>query len=248
MGLFDDVETWKRENPEEAVYAKSGSLAEATPATAFMRDGAKEGDRNNSFMRYACWLRSHGMNSDEIEDLLFLAEKAHDTGLQPREISTIARSAARYAVKPENRNPLKEDIMTVRQMGEKWKAQHAIGADFKTNFERLDKAMYALFPGETLTIAGRSGAYKTTFGIEISKRIADSLGGKVFFASLEMNAEALFFRMGGMQISEADQQQQESAEIARRLNGEDFEKTITKYNGRAVSKITHQPLNRLKTI
>jgi replicative DNA helicase len=58
------------------------------------------------------------------------------------------------------------------------------------------------------------------------------LGGKVFFASLEMNAEALFFRMGGMQISETDKMQYESAEIARRLNGEDFERTINKYGDR----------------
>jgi replicative DNA helicase len=166
-----------------------------------LQAGAPEGQRNTALTRFGGLLRSQGLSQPLITEILLSVNTSRSMGLPEKEVSQIARSVSRYTPRLENRLPATSDIITVEQAGNNWREQRAKTAQCKTGFTLLDTAIPFFSIGEVLTIAGRSGTLKTTFGILLSRGIADNLGSCILFASLEMDNRSVFFRMANCELS-----------------------------------------------
>jgi Primase C terminal 1 (PriCT-1) len=68
------------------------------PAAAVVEGGIiPEGERNNRLFKIACAMRRFGVTAEEILGALRLVNRRCVPALDPGELRTIARSAARYA-------------------------------------------------------------------------------------------------------------------------------------------------------
>jgi replicative DNA helicase len=158
--------------------------------------GLPEGQRNQGFAKLAGLLRSRGLDRSMIEGILFSVNISTKSNLPANEVTSIARSISRYAPKPENREPESAHILTVDDLHAAWKREqelHPKPIDF--GYPTLTTTAKRFLPGEVLTLAGRSGTGKTSIIIHLARAVADSLGGKALFVSLEMNASGVYHRL-----------------------------------------------------
>lgn len=196
-----------------------------------INEGATLEGRNVSLTRVAGVLRAAGLSQAIICDLLLSINISSGMNLDRREVETIARSISKYQPKLENRLPDNSDIITIEQASKMHEELCKKYGKFKIGMERFDNALSTFFPGEVLTVAGRSGTGKTTLGIELASRIAFSFKGKCLFASLEMNPESVFFRIANMTYSKLEGSPRNAQTTFENLkNGALRKYTIDAYN------------------
>jgi len=168
----------------------------ATSITDLLASGAPNGQRNNGLTRVAGLLRSHGLTSGIIGELLAAVNEARSIGLPGAEVAGIARSIGRYAPAPEHRQLEASHILTVDGLRDAWRKERAAhGKPINFGFPIMTTTVKRFLPGEVLTIAGRSGTGKTSLLVHLARAVADSLDGKGLFVSLEMSAPSLYHRM-----------------------------------------------------
>lgn len=230
MGLIDQLEAESKgiDAPEQVPETHKTSFNEML---GIINSGLPEGQRNTGLCKLGGLLRAAGLSRDVISGLLSSVNSSKSMGLSSKEIDTIARSVSRYSPKLENRLPQTNDIITIAQASEMFVEQKKRYGCLKTGFERYDKAISTFYPGEVLTIAGRSGTCKTTTGIEVSKRIAKELKGMCLFASLEMNPESVFFRMSNMEASRVYDKQFDAQDTNNYLSNSDLKERVIKEYG-----------------
>lgn len=96
------------------------------------------------------------------------------------------------------RENLQPNSFALQRARERLKALQSGMVGFKTQLEGLD-AYVRLMPGQMLTIAGRSGAGKTAFGMQLVYTVLQQMaarqdGGLLCIFSAEMDGEALMLR------------------------------------------------------
>jgi replicative DNA helicase len=176
-------------------------------------------------------LRAVGLSRGIIEGLLQNVNEARAMGLSAQEVTGIAASLAKYTPASENRLPQPDDVLTVADCRDKWEAQRRTAQHCCTGFARLDAAISVFHPGEVFTLAGRSGTGKTTLGLTLGRALADDLAGHCLFASLEMNAESVWYRLGTMHAG-ASGASANSSDVATRLQTAAFANAVEQRNGR----------------
>lgn len=229
MGLLDILDKEIESVPIEENNRESKTSL--NDIRGIINEGATSEGRNVSLTRVAGVLRAAGLPQSFICDILLSVNTSTGMNLDRREVETIARSISKYQPKAENRQPDNNDLVTIEQASKMHEELVKKFGTFKIGMERFDNAMSTFFPGEVLTIAGRSGTGKTTIGIELTSRIAYTFKGYCLFASLEMNPEAVFFRMANMVNSKLNNTPKNAQDTFKSLKDTSLRQmTIQSYN------------------
>jgi len=166
MGLLDILDQEIESVPIEENNRESKTSL--NDIRGIINEGASAEGRNVSLTRLAGVLRAAGLSQTILCDLLLSVNTSTGMNLDRREVETIARSISKYQPKAENRQPENTDLVTIEQASKMHEELVKKFGTFKIGMERFDNAMSTFFPGEVLTIAGRSGTGKTTIGIELT--------------------------------------------------------------------------------
>jgi replicative DNA helicase len=202
-----------------------------------LKFGVNQGKRNVALTQVAGVLRNVGLTQEFINHLLLALNGYHHINLSRNEIGNIAQSIAQYEPKAYNYEsthynyePTHKDILDINDLASQWKECQSKAGNCKTGFNILDAAITCFNQGEVLTVAGRSGTLKTTFGLTLAKRYIKNLNTSCLFVSLEMNASGLFFRIANQTLSSCVNHPYTGNETYNILINEGFKETITMSN------------------
>jgi replicative DNA helicase len=219
------------ESTEPAAAPEQRTPGKLADILATVSVGAPEGQRNVALTRLGGLLRSAGLHGDMIEGLLSAVNTARSVGLPEAEVRDIARSVGRYRPSSESRLPKPDDVLTVAEARAAWERQRATAQHCRTGLSILDKCIPCFMPGEVFIVGGRSGTCKTTLGLTLGRGIAEDLAGRCLVASLEMNAESVWYRLGAMQAGTLGESL-DGAELSARLAEKTFAATVAARNDR----------------
>lgn len=213
--LLDILDKEITETPQDqGQSATSAGRASYEQIMSFATCVLPEGIRNNSMTKFAGFLRARGLEIDMITAIMKSINKTTSANLPDKEIETLARSVSRYQPKPEVRIAKCSDILNMAQAREVYYRERKLWGYIKTGFERLDKWLFAMLPGDVLTIAGRSGSGKTNIGLQLLNGMSLSVKKKGLFCSLEMGAGSVFFRLANVWLSKAKQEPTDAKQTA----------------------------------
>lgn len=157
------------------------------------------GERNSTLARYAGRLRSLGTNAEALEaTLLAVNAKQCRPPLDVGEVTTIARSIARYAPREVPQQPVVVTQQTALPVVDVANVPLPDTSDTRTytfGIANIDRSMGVIRPREFVVIGARQGQGKTAFAE--TSALANSLVYIVMFASLEMQLEDIRDRMIG---------------------------------------------------
>lgn len=222
MGIMDIAE--EQHEQEQQKQSSYGAIL------GTIKDGSIETGRNVSLTKVAGLLRSKGLDFNIIFELLKNINIAQNFNLQEQEIKKISLSVSRYSPQLENRQPESNDIITVERAAYNWMEQRKTISVCKTGYDKIDYAIPYFEVGEIFTIAGRSGTLKTTIGIELTRRISNSMQSSGLFASLEMDNRSVFFRMANSEYSRISNAECDSYMTAEKLKDAVFIKKVISRN------------------
>lgn len=156
------------------------------------------GERNSQLARYAGRMRRLGTNAEALEAaLLAVNAKQCRPPLPTSEVSTIARSIARYAPQEVPQQPivLTDVVLPVVDVADVPLPDTSDKRRYSVGIENIDRGLRGIRPGEFVVVGARQGQGKTAFAE--TSALENSRTRHVMFASLEMTLEDIRDRMIG---------------------------------------------------
>ena len=183
------------ERKEKTSGMASGSLLDG------IVNGFAAGEWNSGLTSVAGMLHARNMDAPFIEAILSAIDNNGDDPIGSHGISAIVDSVSKYPVNHDYIPPEKGKIISMADALEEWVHLRKRGSSIDSGYPHLDKEIRLFDPGQVMMIAGRSGSFKTTLGMQAANNIAKNLKGRCLFASLEMMKETVAFRAASIESS-----------------------------------------------
>jgi len=193
-GLVSNGVANEKKNP---LKTSSGDITDG------ILNGFREGNRNVGLTSVAGTLHSRGITGDMLYAYVSGINQKGDP-VSEDVLKTIVDSVERYPVKDQFRQPDEGDFVTMKQASEKWMYGKQHRNNLETGFDNINKICYTFDVGKVLMFAARSSVGKTNLALQVADQLAQSLGGKNLFCTLEMESAAVFYRAAKIDSSKAN--------------------------------------------